>query len=67
MKCFCGGDGKYTDWNCGGSFLRECPHCNGTGTKQCACTEVRVKCGGHMGQEIINEPREVEEHNPWID
>lgn len=42
--CYCGGGGKYTDYNCGASFLVTCPHCCGTGTKRCACTKVTLSC-----------------------
>lgn len=44
--CFCGGDGKYTDYNCGASFLITCPHCKGTGKKLCDCFMVSLACGG---------------------
>lgn len=42
--CFCGGDGKYTDYNCNAEFLVTCPHCNGTGHKLCTCTKVSLRC-----------------------
>lgn len=51
--CFCGGHGSYTDYNCGSSFEVTCSHCNGTGTKQCQCAEVSLKCGDRRGSEIV--------------
>lgn len=42
--CFCGGEGTYTDYNCGTSFEITCPHCRGSGIKCCACFEVSLKC-----------------------
>jgi hypothetical protein len=44
--CYCGGAGKYTDYNCGASFLVTCPHCRGTGKKQCRCTKGTLTCSG---------------------
>ena len=54
-KCFCGGDGKYVDYNCGESFYVECPHCRGTGTKKCSCEKADVVCQDFgRGHEIFD-------------
>ena len=42
--CYCGGDGVYTDYNCGASYELTCPHCRGTGKKDCPCEVVSLKC-----------------------
>jgi hypothetical protein len=44
--CFCGGSGKYTDYNCGGSYELTCPHCRGKGIRReaCACEQPELKC-----------------------
>lgn len=53
--CFCGGDGKYVDHNCGETFYVECPHCQGSGEKKCSCTEVTLVCKTYgRGQEIVD-------------
>jgi hypothetical protein len=53
-KCFCGGDGKYIDYNCGESFYVECPHCQGTGVQKCECEKVDVVCKTFgRGHEIV--------------
>lgn len=66
MKCFCGGDGKYVDYNCGASFFVECPHCQGSGTKKCACKKADPVCKTYgRGSEIIEKPRrfsDVDDH-----
>jgi hypothetical protein len=58
-QCFCGGDGKYVDYNCGESFYVGCPHCLGTGQKKCDCANVSSlvckKFG--RGQEIVEPTR----------
>jgi hypothetical protein len=52
--CFCGGDGKYVDHNCGANFFVQCPHCLGTGQKKCDCGEVSAVCKKFgRGQEIV--------------
>jgi hypothetical protein len=52
--CFCGGDGKYVDHNCGETFYVECPHCLGSGIKKCDCKDVSLVCKTHgRGQEIV--------------
>ena len=57
--CFCGGDGKYVDYNCGESFYVQCPHCLGTGQKKCNCTDVSLVCKKFgRGQEIAEPARE---------
>jgi hypothetical protein len=42
--CFCGGDGKYTDYNCGASYLVTCPHCVGSGVRRCECEQPTLRC-----------------------
>jgi len=42
-ECFCGGDGKYTDYN-GAAYPAECPHCQGSGTKKCGCKDITLLC-----------------------
>lgn len=42
--CFCGGDGKYTDYNCGASYPVTCPHCAGFGKKRCTCATPELTC-----------------------
>jgi hypothetical protein len=42
--CVCGGDGKYTDYNCGAAYELTCPHCRGTGKKKCACKQPTREC-----------------------
>lgn len=54
-ECFCGGDAKYWDYNCGEGFYRECPHCEGTGVKRCACVAASVWCGLRLGPEVFEE------------
>lgn len=44
--CFCGGSGRYTDYNCGAPFEVTCPHCRGSGTKKCDCSRPEIACGG---------------------
>lgn len=57
-RCFCGGDGSYTDYNCGQAFKVTCPHCDGTGNKalHCRCVKTRLTCGGRRGAEIDTRP-----------
>lgn len=51
--CFCGGHGKYDDYNCGVSFEVTCPHCRGTGRKVCACVRPELSCPhGVMGEVV---------------
>lgn len=70
--CFCGGAGKYADYNCGESFYVNCPHCQGTGTKRCDCTEVDLVCKTYgRGQEIAesrddDERRDDEDDAHWM-
>jgi len=52
--CFCGGDGKYVDYNCGESFYVSCPHCRGTGEKKCDCDKADTVCKQFgRGHEIV--------------
>lgn len=66
--CFCGGDGKYLDYNCGESFYVECPHCQGTGTKKCDCKEVNLVCKQYgRGHEIVESSQANDEDDPhWM-
>lgn len=59
--CFCGGDGKYTDYNCGAEFLVSCPHCRGTGTKKCECTKPDTVCKTYGRGHEIDERRTVDD------
>jgi len=57
MNCFCGGSGKFTDYNCGASFEVMCPHCQGTGVKKCTCSEAKLRCSQFgRGHEIFDDP-----------
>lgn len=42
--CFCGGEGKFTDRNCGESYEATCPHCCGSGVRRCECTQPTLRC-----------------------
>lgn len=69
-KCFCGGDGKYVDYNCGESFYVECPHCLGSGKKKCDCGKPDLVCKTYgRGVEIPPEVPDVDDDydNPhWM-
>ncbi len=58
--CFCGGDGVYTDYNCGASYEVTCPHCRGTGKKSCTCSIVTLTCNGavaRLSEALAKVPR----------
>lgn len=57
MKCFCGGHGVYDDYNCGAAFEVTCPHCSGTGIKNCDCLKPSTKCSGRsLTEKIVENP-----------
>jgi hypothetical protein len=56
--CFCGGSGKYVDYNCGESFYVECPHCCSTGEKKCDCEKADLVCKKFGRGHEIGESRD---------